>query len=78
MNPNPCIQNEINVHFLHAAEGQRLELTDLLGKKYYSEQWTSDQLGEVITIKTNTVGPGIYILSATGNGQIYRLKIVVH
>ncbi|MDB5255912.1 MAG: chiA1 3 [Chitinophagaceae bacterium] len=78
VHPNPATQQEIQVQFNHASEAQQLELTDLLGATYYSEILTAQQVKETHTIKLNSIRPGIYILSATGNGKQYRVKVIVN
>ena len=78
VNPNPSSQNEIKVQFINSCEEQLLELTDIFGKTYYSEILTKDQTKGIVTIKMeHSISTGIYFLSASGNGKIYRLKIQI-
>jgi hypothetical protein len=77
--PNPSNGQELFINLTgFRAENLLVVVTDLYGNELFSKVLVYEEGGILYsTDPSNTLKPGVYLVTATANDDIYRQKIVV-
>ena len=78
--PNPSEGNTINVSFENADNGEVLVVVfDVTGKESYSKVLITNEANNAVYAidPSNTLAPGVYLITATSNQKIYSKRLIV-